>query len=102
MAHETLDEERLAEIISSSIRESAGFDGDELSSTRTDNLARYQGEEYGDERDGRSSVIDRSVLETVEQVMPSLVRTFLSNSETAVMYEPQRPEDEEVAQQASS
>lgn len=102
MAHETLDEERLAEIISSSIRESAGFDGDELSSTRTDNLARYQGEEYGDERDGRSSVIDRSVLETVEQVMPSLVRTFLSNSEMAVMYEPQRPEDEEVAQQASS
>lgn len=102
MAVERMDDDRLASIIGSQIRDSAGYEGDDLSYTRTDSLARYQGEEYGDEKAGRSSVIDRSVLETVEQVMPSLVRTFLSNSEMAVLFEPQRPEDEEVADQASA
>jgi len=102
MAVKRMDDERLASVIGSQIRDSAGYEGDDLSYTRTDSLARYQGEEYGDEKAGRSSVIDRSVLETVEQVMPSLVRTFLSNTEMAVLFEPQKPEDEATAEQASS
>jgi len=95
-----LTEQELGAIVASQIKGSLGYDADQLSNMRADNIARYEGESYGDERDGRSQVMDRSVMETVEAVMPSLVRTFLG-SEDVVAFEPQGPEDEDYADQAT-
>ena len=97
---EKIDDARLTEIVAQNIRDSLGFEGDDLSSQMRDNLARYEGEGYGDEREGRSQVMSRDVLETIEMVMPSLVRTFMG-TESAAVFEPIGPEDEDAAEQAT-
>lgn len=94
------NQDELQQIISNSIRDSLGYDGDQLNMNMRDNLARYEGAPLGNERAGRSTVMSRDVLETVEMVMPSLVRCFMS-SESAAIFEPVGPEDERAAQQAT-
>ena len=97
---EKVDDAQLTSIVANSIRDSLGYEGDDLSSNFRDNLARYEGAAYGDERAGRSSVMSRDVLEAVEMVMPSLVRTFMG-TESAAIFEPVGPEDELAAEQAT-
>ena len=70
----------------------------ELADQRSDALDRYLGEPYGDEVDGRSQVCTREVLETVEGLMPSLMRIFTEEG-NLVEFTPVGPEDEEQAQQ---
>jgi len=72
-------------------------DGD-LSDTRQDSFDRYMGDLYGNERDGYSKFVTREVLETVEWVLPSVLRVFLG-SDRVVSYDPVSPEDEEQAEQ---
>jgi len=97
---EKVDDEQLKAIVASQIRGALGFDSDQLSAKRADNIERYEGEPYGDERPGRSQVMSRDVMETVEAVMPSLVRAFLGNEEV-VKFEPESQEDEAYAAQAT-
>lgn len=97
---EPMDDSRLEALIASHIRGALGYDADTLSNERADNIARYEGEPYGDERQGRSQVMSRDVMETVEAVMPSLVRTFLGTDEV-VTFDPAEPEDEAYADQAT-
>ena len=72
-------------------------DGD-ISDVRKENFNYYMGFEYGDERDGYSKYVTREVLETVEWVLPSVLRVFLSGDKV-VTFEPVGPEDEDQAQQ---
>jgi hypothetical protein len=90
----------LVAVVASGLQDGKASDTDEISSDRAEAWRRYTGEKYGDEREGRSQVMDRSVMETIEAIMPSLVRTFLGTDEV-VRFEPEGPEDEEVASQAT-
>lgn len=60
----------------------------------------YRGEPRGDEQDGRSQVVSRDVAESVDSLMPSLMRIFASGDQV-VIFEPNGPEDEEAAKQAT-
>lgn len=72
-------------------------DGD-ISDVRKENFNYYMGFEYGDERDGYSSFVTREALETVEWVLPSVLRVFLSGDKV-VTFEPVGEDDEDQAQQ---
>ena len=48
-----------------------------FTSDQEDYLKYYQGEPFGDEVEGRSSVISTDVMDLVESDMPSLARVFL-------------------------
>jgi hypothetical protein len=72
-------------------------DGD-VSEVRKENFNYYTGMEYGNERDGYSKYVTREVLETVEWVLPSVLRVFLSGDKT-VVFEPTGPNDEDQADQ---
>lgn len=72
-------------------------DGD-LSDNREENFNYYTGQEYGNERDGYSKYVTRETLETIEQVLPSVLRVFLSGDQI-VAFDPVGPEDEEAAKQ---
>ncbi len=72
-------------------------DGD-ISDNRKENFNYYIGAEYGNEREGYSKFVTREVLETVEWVLPSVLRVFLSG-DRVVVFEPQNPNDEEAAKQ---
>lgn len=69
-----------------------------LAEERTDALDRYYGRPYGDEMEGRSSVVMRDVADTIEWIKPSLMKVFCSGDEV-VRFDPVGPEDEQQAEQ---
>ena len=72
-------------------------DGD-LSDVREENFNYYVGKEYGTERDGYSKFVTRELLETIEWVLPSVLRVFTSGDKV-VVFDPTGPDDEAQAEQ---
>lgn len=91
-----LDDDEILSICLGELQ-SATSSGD-LAKQRSEAMDRYMGEDYGDEVEGRSKVKTREVLETIEGLMPSLMRVF-ADEENLVVFRPQSPEDEEQAEQ---
>ena len=69
-----------------------------LSEQREKSIEYYYGEPFGNEEAGQSQVVSTDVQETIEWIMPSLMRIFTSTNK-AVMFEPTDPGDEEGAKQ---
>src|SRR5688572_7492127 len=69
----------------------------ELAQERADALDRYKGAPLGNEVEGRSQVVDRSVMDTIEWIMPSLGRIFFGGDEIG-KFEPVGPQDEDMAE----
>lgn len=65
---------------------------------RTENMDYYLGRPFGNEVDGRSEVVITDVADTIESIMPSLMRVFHSGDEV-VKFAPFGPEDEAAAKQ---
>lgn len=70
----------------------------ELAQQRADALNRYRGALLGNEVEGRSQIVDRSVMDTIEWIMPSLMRIFLGGDEIG-KFEAYGPEDEKAAEE---
>ena len=64
-------------------------------------LREYLREPYGNEEDGRSSVVASDVFDLVEGMLPDLVEVFVGSDE-AVRFDPVGPEDQEGAKQATA
>ena len=92
------DEELLARVDSEV--NSAQGNNDELSDIRRNALLLYYGEPYGNEIEGRSQVVDTTVMDTIEWIKPSLMRIFASSDEI-VKFNPEGPEDVPGAKQAT-
>lgn len=74
-----------------------GSDGT-LDDERAQAMDYYLGRPYGNEVDGRSQVVTRDVLETVEWIMPSLMRIFTAGDKV-VEFQANGLEDEPAAKQ---
>lgn len=70
----------------------------ELSNDRAQAMDHYLGRPYGNEVEGRSSVVMRDVADTIEWIKPSLMKIFASGDEV-VKFEAVGPEDEPSAEQ---
>jgi hypothetical protein len=95
-----MDESELRGLLDTKINNALGYWGGKLSTARTTALQYYNGEPFGNEEDGRSQVVSRDVAEAVDSMMPSLMKIFTSGDEV-VRFDPTRPEDEEIAAQAT-
>jgi len=71
-----------------------------LAEQRREAMQFYYGLPYGNEVDGRSQVVTTEVKDAVEGILPSLMAIF-TTTEEIVRFEPQNPDDEAVAQQAT-
>ncbi|HEX7129122.1 MAG TPA: hypothetical protein VF217_03520 [Rhodanobacteraceae bacterium] len=58
----------------------------------------YHGRPLGNEVEGRSQVVTQDTRDTIEWVMPQLMRMFAGTDET-IRFEPEGPEDEALAEQ---
>lgn len=67
---------------------------------RTSALDFYYGRPLGNEIPGRAQVVTRDLMDTIEWVMPSLLRVFTGRQ--AVEFDPVGPEDEELAKQETA
>lgn len=71
-----------------------------LAEQREQALKEYLRLPYGNEEEGRSSVVTSDVFDAVEGMLPDLLDVFVASDE-AVRFDPTGPEDEEGAKQAS-
>lgn len=69
-----------------------------LSKERATLMDYYLGKPFGNEEEGRSSVISTDVADTVESILPSLLKMFVGSDEIGE-FNPVGPEDEEAARQ---
>jgi len=95
-----MTETEIRALLDDEIRGAVGYHSSELSSQRQTALEYYYGNAFGNEVEGRSSYVSRDVADTIEWIMPSLMRIF-TGGDTIVRFEPQGPEDEENAKQAT-
>jgi hypothetical protein len=88
-------------ILGSQIRNSLGYLGGELSSQRRKSIEYYLGDKLGTEIDGRSQVVSTDVSDTVESILPNLLRVFTA-SDKVVRCDPVTAEDVPVSEQATA
>lgn len=100
MAEKVTDIE-LRGIINQEINNSLGYMGGNLSSQRKKSLEYYMGEPLGTEIDGRSQVVSTDVADTIETILPNLLRIFTA-SHQVVKCEPVKAEDVPLAEQATN
>ena len=92
--------DELASKLSNEIESASGNFNTELSEQREDAMKYYLGEKFGNEIEGRSEIVTTDVRDTIEYIMPSLMRIFTTHNNVAE-FEPQGPEDVEMAKQAT-
>lgn len=94
------DKADIEKIANSEIENAVNYYESNIYPDQEDALLRYAGELYGTEVDGKSKVCTREVMETVDAMLPSLLRIFTS-TDNIVEFQPRKQQDEEVARQAT-
>ena len=97
---EVMSEEQLQGVISAEIYDAISFIDDDIGGNRALATEYYYGIPFGDEEDGRSQVVSMDVRDTVQGILPSLMRIFFG-PERVVEFAPQGPEDVASAEQAT-
>jgi hypothetical protein len=93
-------EDDLHGIVSAEIDDAVDYVDDVISPQRATAGEYYKGEPFGNEEEGRSQVVSMDVRDTVQAIMPSIMRVFFSAS-NVVEYAPNGPEDVQSAEQAT-
>jgi hypothetical protein len=96
-----MDDYQLGSIVSGEITDALNHFDSEYTEERLRALDFYLGEPLGNEVEGRSSVVATEVADTVEAIMPNLMRVFTANDKY-VRFAPRTAEDVEAAEQASN
>jgi len=90
----------LKSILQAEIDDAIGFIESETVEQRKQALEAYLRQPYGNEVEGKSSIVTGEVAEAIDGALPSLVRIF-TGSDDIVVFEPQGPNDEASAKQAT-
>lgn len=97
---EGVTEEELQNIVAGEIDDAQQYIDDVISPERAMAGQYYKGEPFGNEEEGRSQVVSMDVRDTVQAIMPSIMRVFFGSS-NVVEYAPNGPEDVANAEQAT-
>jgi hypothetical protein len=97
---DAMDEEQFGAVVKAAIDDAENYIDDYIAPRRELSMSYYRGDFLGNEEEGRSQVVMTEVRDTVQAMMPSLLRIFTA-SENAVEFAPRSPEDVLGAQQAT-
>ena len=95
-----MDEHDFQSVVSAEIEDAVTYIDTDLSPIRAQATAYYRGDPFGNEEEGNSRVVATEVRDTVNAMLPSIMRVFFS-SERVVEFMPRGPEDVKAAEQAS-
>ena len=95
-----LDESQILSTLDYQIERSKSFMENRISYERAMAYDFYYGRPFGNEVEGRSSVISQDVAQVVDSATPALVKIFVSG-EKAVEFVARGPEDVKSAEQAT-
>ena len=93
-------DEELQSTVRLAIEDAVDFIDNTMSPKRAEAARYYDGEDLGNEQEGRSTAQTMDVRDCVQAMLPSLIRIFCG-SEKVVEYAPRGPEDIEMAKQAT-
>lgn len=96
-----MDEAELIAILDEEEADAASYFNSELASAQTDAMQRYMGRPYGDEAEGRSQVVSHDIEDTINWLLPDLMRVFLS-SDDVITVETENPAEDYSASCAGS
>lgn len=91
-------ETEIVAMLNHQIGNAVGGDDSSLESDQSDALDHYYGRKYGNEVEGRSKVVTHDLMETIEWMMPALLKPFISGSKY-VEFDPVSQEDIPMADQ---
>jgi len=94
---ETMDDTELLKILKEEERDAASYYDTEFAHAQALAMKAYNGEKYGDEVEGRSSIVTHDVEDTINWIMPHLMRTFLSSDELVTVSSDSEPDEKEDA-----
>jgi len=97
---EAMSEDELQRIVAGEIDDSQAYIDDVISPERAMAGQYYKGEPFGNEEEGRSQVVSMDVRDTIQAIMPSIMKVFFGSSKV-VEYAPNSAEDIEAAEQAT-
>ncbi len=92
---------KLKTLLGNHIENALGYLGGNLSESRKKSIEYYLGDKLGTEIDGRSQVVSTDVSDTIESILPNLLRVFTA-SDKVVRCEPVTAEDVPLAEQATA
>ena len=95
-----MDAEDLRAFLRKEVDSATNYLDEELTAFRIKSLEYYHGDKFGNEVEGRSQVVLTEVADTIDFMMPSLMRIFTATDEYG-RFVPRGPEDVAGAQQAT-
>ena len=95
-----MDEGELESTVRQYITDAIQYIDDDISPIRAESTRYYKGDPFGNEVDGRSQVVSRDVRDSVQAVLPSMMRVFFG-SEKTVEFVPRNANDVAMAEQAT-
>jgi hypothetical protein len=95
-----MDDDEFQSVVSAEIEDAVTYIDTDLSPARAQATSYYRGDPFGNEEEGQSRVVATEVRDTVNAMLPSIMRVFFG-SERVVEYVPRGPEDVASAEQAS-
>jgi hypothetical protein len=99
-ALEPMDDADLEALVGGELTDATSFIDAELSPVRARAIQYYRGEPFGNEEEGRSQVVSTDVRDTINGIIPSLMKVFFG-SKKIVQFAPRNPEDVASAEQAT-
>jgi len=79
-----MDERRLLAILREEEADASTYYQSDLAQAQTEAMERYFGEPYGNEIEGHPAVVSQDVADTINWMMPALMRMFLADDLIAV------------------
>ena len=84
---EGMDDAELQSIVASEIEDAISYVDSDLSPIRAQATRYYRGDPFGNEEEGRSTAVATEVRDTVNSMLPSIMKVFFS-SERLVEFMP--------------
>jgi hypothetical protein len=85
---EPLTEEALLKILKDEEADAASYYDSELAAAQTEAMDRFHAKKYGNEIEGRSQVVTHDVEDTINWIMPKLMRAFMEADELISVDDP--------------
>ena len=95
-----MDDASFKSLIDDHVTEAVNYYDTEFSAERSETLDYYLGEPFGNEVEDRSQVVATETRDTIEYIMPQLMKVFQS-SDSFARFVARQPEDVKAAEQAT-
>lgn len=96
-----MDEATLLKILKEEETDAASYYTSELAIAQSDAMDRFHARPYGDEESGRSKVVTHDVEDTINWLMPMLMRTFASSDDLIVVDDDGLPDNDPSLKEAA-